>query len=81
MPHQVSSDVIDWEGPYGMSDAPSMGFVRGEKYPREVDVQSSRTGAVVSFNFVKYEHICDGAARHVVYRSIDGRFTLHIYDA
>lgn len=81
MPHRVNSEVIDWEGTYGISDAPSMGFGRGERYPREVDVQSARTGAVVNFNFVKYEHICGGAARHIIYRSANGKFSIHVYDA
>lgn len=81
MPHQVSSDVIDWEGPYGISDAPSMGFTRGARYPSTIDVISTRTGKIVQFVFAKYENICGGAARHVSYRAVDGSFTLHVYDA
>lgn len=77
--HNVSGSVIDWEGTYGISDAPSMGFTSSRRFPPKVRVHGSPAGEVYELKFEKLERLFGGTVKHVVYRG--GRYTIHVYDA
>lgn len=77
--HHVSGSAIDWEGTYGISDAPSMGFTPHRRFPPTVRIYGSPAGERYDLRFERLERLFGGAVKHVIYRG--GPYTIHVYDA